>query len=119
MNVFKSFRKLSRIWFDPTNLIDVIRNQGIEWVRAINSDLNVDVTNAADLSNYKYRLVLIVLNRNDELILNEQKKFAYDHDFCLFVNFPFNQMIAIVEEIYMNKYKNNSHTCTEIWLFRN
>lgn len=40
-DVFKPFSRLSSIMFSPRFLLDLIRRQGIDWLRGINHDLDV------------------------------------------------------------------------------
>lgn len=116
--VFRSFSNLQEIYFSPLNLIQVIRKQGIGWTKNINVGMNFNLSNDTDIIRNFYRQVRIMLYFDRQFILNPKSQFAKDKDFCLFVEFPFRQMVFIFQstEIIDNS-KQLAYSCTELWIF--
>lgn len=120
-DVFKPFSELRQIVFDSDSLIQLIRKQGIEWIRNINSDVNVNLKVVRAVNSNKNRIVRIVIEPNLNYLLNDNSQYAYDEDFCLFSRFPFNQMIFITffEDTEFYTSRNRSRfSCTELWLLQ-
>ena len=43
-DVFKPFRDLTSIMFNPKVFLDLVRRQGIEWIKQANDDLHINIT---------------------------------------------------------------------------
>lgn len=69
-DVFKSLRNLNWLSFCATHFVRVIRAQGIEWIRSINSDLNVDILNETAMMQHKNRAVLVEIRGDREFRSN-------------------------------------------------
>ena len=126
-NVFKfskfSLKKLRSIYLNPLNFIELVRKQGIEWIKNINWDLNVNMTNQTDLDENENRLVFFFFLFDRDYVLSTSKHFAYDKDFCLFADFPFHQLVFVIENIDIVKYKikikeRYLFSCSELWLYK-
>lgn len=108
------------------NLIRLIRRQGIAWIKGINWDFSVkNMSNEDELRKYKLRLVMINLLVDEGTKMTYNYHFAYDRDFCLFIDFPFQQLVYFHPtfgflEIYpKHVFANKSSSilsCTEQWL---
>lgn len=130
-NVFKSFKFLLSIYFDSFDLMQLIRKQGIEWIKNINYDVNVNLADSFNFNKTGPKLVKIILKPSFEFyVLSKTKNFAHEHDFCLIVDFPFNQMVNVFEseEIVINRIPTQSarrkspspewYNCAELWFKR-
>lgn len=121
VDVFKPFKKLKRIDFDTVYMLEFIRKNGIEWIKSINSDVNVNMTNIDELSEYNHRIVNIFMRLNTNMYELKLRHLLFEKDFCLFVDFPFKQLILIVPFYFdPNKYQTHfdKFICTEVWLFQ-
>lgn len=127
IDVFRPFRKLGVLMFNPIYLIELIRNHGIEWIKEINSDLNVNLRNESDLKRHILRLVQIHFFYTRDFLFASNRHFANDADFCLFYDFPFQQLIFLVPysgfhielEEHLSLYLNKTQfSCTELWLYQ-
>ena len=117
LNLLKS---LYCIMLSKDHFRDMIHKNGIKWMRDLNSNLSVNLSNFKDLeSNYKYiKEVNIYCNSyNPEIRLS---KVFPDEDFCLYKDFPFKQLVILAEyaerEEVLNLLKTRDYTCTYLWL---
>lgn len=116
-DVFKPFYNIRKLSFDPLNLMNVVRKQGIEWLKSVNSDLNVDLEDKYDLKENEKRIVNINVGFNVYFLINSKKNLAYESDFCLFVDYPFDQLVFL-GEIYDERNREKNFSCTEMWLYQ-
>lgn len=121
MDVFKPFKNLREIYFIINNIRTMIRKQGIAWIKAINSDINVDLKNQTDI-NRNFMFYFQIDYTFDRYFLSQKNiHFFYDEDFCLFVDFPFHQMVFFRTDSFERiniLLKAIPFTCTELWLFQ-
>ena len=121
-DVFKPFRHLNSIKFNPKFLLELIRRQGIEWIKRINDDLHINITDPesreAPLIENIYRLVEIEfqIDSYGDFELDNRLDFTYDEDFCLFKDFPFNQLILF--NVYIYQVNTSNLSCTTLWLIQ-
>jgi hypothetical protein len=100
-DLFKSFRNIRYIF-----LYRILHAQGNGWIRYINSDLNVNLSNCTQIDENR-DLMATILNLKFDIedpIYNDEKE-----DFCLFSNFPFNQMV-VLEGFFIQK------SCVYVWI---
>ena len=113
---------LNTILFAKDNYRDMIHKNGIKWIRELNRLLNVNLSDFKQLKK-KYRKKLVI-EINDNIAIPETRlsKLFPDKDFCLYKDFPFNQLVIISELIidYGTKVfellKSRQYTCTYLWL---
>lgn len=125
-DIFRPMKQLQLIIFDLSQ-IEVLLHKGIKWISSINYDVNVNMSDKLDLKQNMHRFVLIY----QDILLNADAKknqanllYKYDtrllwstitdEDFCLFKDFPFQQLILIALYDYFKYFKDIS--CTKIWL---
>lgn len=121
INVFKLVRNLFYIGFNPAYFMQLIRKQGIAWIKSINADLRVDIANSSDVVKNYDNIVEIYCQITRDYLLNTNIQVAYDKDFCLFIDFPFEQMIFfIIENDFKISYLGSRTylSCTMLWLFQ-
>lgn len=120
-DVFKPFRDLRQIAFENVHLIRLIRKQGIRWIRNINSDLHQDPTNQTEIDLHADKIFTILLFPNREFWIDKHNHYFDNEDFCLFVDYPFSQLVFVVPHSTENtlRYRNATpFTCTELWLYQ-
>ena len=98
----------------------LVHKQGIGWIEAINSDLNIDLS--VDLEFIKLsrkKICLLTVDYISSVIYLFQKDdvnfYFPNEDFCLYVSFPFHQLVFF-QLSYSNQLANV--TCTLFWLLR-
>lgn len=114
--IFKSFRYLKQINLQASYFKKLIHTQGIEWIRSINHEVYVNVSDPSEYALNKEQIAYVAI------IFNWGSTFEDvfpDSDFCLWSNFPFSQMVEINEIInYGTKFQYNflKPTCLYWWL---
>ena len=115
--ILKHLKNLLRIVIGPLIFKKINHKQGIEWIKQWNFDVNViNLTNITQVQNVCKEIVLDGFNNKP---LKRLPSIFPDEDFCLYANFPFNQLVIITERIYMVnalRYIDIDLTCTYLWL---
>ena len=127
-NIFREFHNLYSIQIDPIIFKKIIHKQGIAWIRQWNRDINASITSSTDYS-LQYKSIRLTYNIMKQR--NRISKIFPEEDFCIYVDFPFNQLITVyeiftnedynVKDEFMNATWNavnldNEITCTYLWL---
>lgn len=118
-NVFKLLKNLIKLEFDVSFFKQLIHQRnGIQWMRSINEDLNVNVSNATQVDFYIERIFMIGLSRKELIKKNRRLIYSFpDEDFCLWHDgYPLDRMFVT----YLNEelYTFQELTCTFVWLER-
>ena len=111
-DIFEHLKYLKTIDIGNMNFRKINHKQGIKWIRQINQDVNVNLSNISD--NYS-------LNRAVQIIISSAyfKNIFPEEDFCIYVDFPFNQLVIVnVLWIGKNEYNYDKLTCTILWLIQ-
>ena len=61
-NLFGSFENLKEIYFHVNEFMNLVRRQGIDWMKSMNSDLSVNISDSKEVSKYSFRIKVIYLN---------------------------------------------------------
>lgn len=118
VDVFRRLRSISYIHIKPTVFMNVVRRQGIDWLRSINSHLDVNLSNRSDVQEHMYEPVLIIFFDEREIYYNSNFQFVYDADFCLFKTYPFSQLIMFIIELESKLKNMTSYSCATLWLIQ-
>jgi hypothetical protein len=114
-DIFKPFKKLKMIYLE-TIYFGKLSRKGIEWISSINSDLHVNLSNRSELDLYVNQTTTIILFiysiSNNEI---DKIKIFQDEDFCLFKNYPFDQLVFF-QIAYIKRYFSLKYTCTVQWI---
>ena len=113
--------RLRTIIFTKEHFRDMIHKSGIDWIRKLNANVNVNLDDLYNIGNhYVYRMKIYVhcTSYNPEIRLS---KVFPDEDFCLYKDFPFKQYVILSE--YVENYAisqlliySREYTCTYLWL---
>lgn len=128
VDVFKSLRNLQYISLQLYYQREFFHRNGIEWIKFLNGDLNVSNL-TIDFFRNSTRTVRKLIDRffviNLYTILNYyedtmtfEKQYP-DEDFCLYRDFPFQQLVIIKDSIYQSRIDLNRTempTCTFLWI---
>ena len=118
-----ALKSLNRIIFSKEYFRDMIHKNGIKWISGFNPNLRVNLSNLKDIQNkYGYRKKLFAECTSYIPEIRLSKVFP-DEDFCLYKDFPFNQLVILSEFVEREKvYKlfnsstSRDYTCTYLWL---
>ena len=103
---------------DQTILRRISHRQGIKWIRQWNYDVNVNVLNLRDIRFTSHKYIEISETLTDRSRISQ---IFPQEDFCIYVDFPFNQLVILQKMFYFNKaiaekIDNDLFTCTYLWL---
>ena len=114
---------LSEVSFESVHFRKLVHKNGIDWIRRLNADLNVNLSNKSDVRRYINKSRLISLNC--DVIFTEGIRMSRvfpDEDFCLYVEFPFHQMIFLAQvcDWFDDRFDLtvHSYSITYIWLIQ-
>ena len=115
-----ALKNLNSIRFTKEYFRDMIHKNGIKWMRDLNTHLNVNLRSLEEL-NYNYgNRKTIKIDCGSYIPEIRLSKLFPDRDFCLYKDFPFNQMVVLIETvqnaIVLDLLKSRDYTCTYLWL---
>lgn len=118
-DVFGRLKSLTYFHIRAMYFRKLVHKQGIEWVKSKNRDLNVNFSYPYDIEAYQGKALTVTI----KFFWGEFFSDVFpDADFCLYKDFPFNQLVFFVffinnpkEVLYRFKLKP---TCTSKWLTR-
>lgn len=115
---FAHFNDLYSISFSAKYFPSYIRRQGIEWIKIINYNTSVNLTNLTLVCEQFNRFRYIEFQTKYSLSLPKEKSYLNDEDFCLFKDYPFEQLIFIrLDTINPNSF-GLKFSCTDLWLMK-
>ena len=126
-NSLNALKQLSIIQIVKRNYRDIIHKNGIKWIRDLNADVYVNLTNIINVEELKENYEIsthIKIGFFDSKTEMRLSKLFPDEDFCLYKDFPFNQLVILMEHIDKDIVKEkltllNStihYTCSYLWL---
>lgn len=96
----------------------LMHNSGIEWIKNYNKDVNCNLENSAELHYQMNKIKFIELHCFVLYSLTLIEIFP-DEDFCLYKDFPINQLVVIMDMCYGEEHNlNRKISCTYIWITR-
>ena len=119
-----SLQNIKGILFAKDNYRDMIHKNGIKWIRDLNPDLDVNLNNT-NFEELKYRYdnnaTLIFIETDDYNTEIRLSKLFPEKDFCLYKDFPFNQLVILTEfaqreNVFALLNSTSDYTCTYLWL---
>ena len=116
---FIVFRNVQNIVFKTHYIRSLIHKQGIEWIKNINKDLHFNLSNPNDFYEYRNSTFLIFLDCDNNIFSLPMCQVFPDEDFCIYIDFPFDQMIILIhncEENEFYQFINKKVSCTYLWL---
>ena len=113
-DIFRPFKQLTTIIFEA-RFFEKLYRKGIEWISSVNFDLNVNLSNKSQLHLKVNHTKIIELTGLSNAEIKNMK--FQNEDFCLFIDYPFNQLIVFkihsVKNLMRPKY-----TCTLQWILQ-
>ena len=126
-NSLNAFKKLLEIQIVKKNYRDIIHKNGIKWIRDLNAglDFNLSIDDNSKFEELKdnyssYRIMILIGVFDSKTEIRSSKLFP-DEDFCLYKDYPFNQLVILLEYAIKNKIftllgSSNYYTCSYLWL---
>jgi hypothetical protein len=105
---FTYFSKLKIFALEIYNFEEFI-NFEPHWLRHLNSEVKVNLSNSNDINRYKDRQMILELTDLSKTYLYPEK------DFCLFRHFPHEKLVFPIIETKQNL----ECSCTLMWLLKN
>ena len=114
-DLFRSFERLKSIEFNPVSFLEVVRKQGIKWIRSINYQLKVNLSDLKSVKSFMSKSVEIKFTVKNvfDFQHNPKAQQFYDEDFCLFAEYPFNQLVIVHQLL-----EKSDLSCTNIWIIQ-
>ena len=119
--IFKHLNNLLSIEIYPIILKRINHKQGINWIRQMNHGINVNLSKLTKSDRSIYIILMRVFKTLKPIY--PMSKIFPDEDFCIYVDFPFNQLIILYEnldgfmfEINLNIDSKARYSCTFLWL---
>ena len=109
-DVFVPFKMLKYIDFDIDNL-GTFFNQGTSWMRGLNADISVNLSNTKKVHQNLNKRMLIRFQRRLNVSFNHIYEYP-EKDICLFRNFPHRHLVLPI----IVPGKRLKCTCTLKWL---
>ena len=116
--LFKSFTNLININLDLEYFENLI-HKGTKWISSINHGLHVNLSNRTQLELNLKNVVKICVTKDMSSNIEANEVLTVlvrDEDFCLFKDFPFDQMVLLLIHDLTTRIQNLS--CTLIWLIK-
>ena len=123
-DLFMKVRNVNAIIVQQEYFRILIHNGGIEWIKNINKELKVNISDSNDLKrnfhNIKYIKVQVNNMYNDIPLIDSIVKLFPEEDFCLYKDYPFYQLVYIIktERAYFNCSSKIKLTCTFLYLIQ-
>ena len=118
--IFRNLKQLLFFKINPIILRKINHKQGIEWIRQWNLGNNIHLSeNKSNISISKSKRLIIYTSEK-----NTRKRMSIifpDEDFCIYVDFPFNQFVILYEHFKTEInfiYNENEFSCTYLWLIQ-
>ena len=129
-NSLKCLNNLLEIQIVKNDYRDIIHKNGIKWIRDLNANIDVNLSNVSiDNSStfdqfieyFRNQKKMIEIGFFDSKTEIRSSKLFPDEDFCLYKDFPFNQLVILMEfadfnTIALLRNKNKHFSCTYLWL---
>lgn len=124
-NLFTKFSNIENFLFDGQNFRQQAHKTQLKWAKSINSDIKLNFSNVNEIfkkTNYFKFLNILFRDPGNIDYGTHQSRFNLkntfpDEDFCIYKDFPFDQLIFFRFDIY-NFYleSDQSLTCTFLWI---
>ena len=125
--IFVPFKELFIIYLQSEYVKALMHNErGIEWIKHINMGLNISITNLTEMNDHwNTTAKFLYLDCNEPTVTSHMSDVFPDEDFCLYKDFPFNQLVILVQKCtiykvneYSFKYYWSNLSCTYLWLIQ-
>lgn len=123
-DLFDSIIPLKHINFKSVYFRKLVHQTGIDWIQGSNRAVNVDLDNELNVRENINKSVYVTLTCEARLQEEPIKRIFPDEDFCIYVKYPFRQLVFLMQYcensnlINMIKKLNPDLGCTYVWINR-
>ena len=122
-NLFHVLNNVTDINLVLENMRSMMHKNGIEWIKSINKDINCDLTNRSEVLLYaQLNKVKFINHDTEDMPISSPLRHVFpDEDFCLYRDFPFNQLVVVFKKpqsLIELKQPRKNMGCTYLWLTR-
>ena len=120
-HIFSTFKDLMFIDFDPAYFRKMIHQNGIDWIKEINSNVTFNFSSKTIINDfYRYKLRYIYIKYDGFIQHAPFYKVFPDEDFCVYKDFPFEQLVILMQYCSTNRLliqeNKEDFTCTYLWI---
>lgn len=108
--IFNKLENLQTLKLDTLNLIKIIHKQGINWIKGINRNVSVNLKeveasgmNFTNIS-FSHKEIAFTFSMHNEVF--KISEIFPEEDFCIYVEFPFNQLVLFYHIISLKDHEN-------------
>ena len=118
--IFTRLEILNELEFLTVDFRKVMHTNGIDWIKAMNRNKSVNLTNYNDFFNKRDLIKIIKLSGSFHTQVESIVNVFPDEDFCLYEQFPFDQHTILIHHCdqYTIDITKVEFTCTYLWLTR-
>ena len=122
-NLFSTFASIFEVYFRLEYMRKMMHNNGIEWIKNMNKDVNCDLKNSSQVKLYlrSFQLKFIYHDQANSPVSPSICEVFPDEDFCLYRDFPINQLVIMLESSegdYKLEQSGSDFGCTYLWITR-
>ena len=119
-DLFLIFKNLSNILLKLEYTRSLMHKNGIEWIKNINKDVNCDLNNITQISEYVNNKSLKFIYHDAEYSPSSShlREVFPDEDFCLYKDFPINQLVVVYKYTAEMPRPRKYIGCTYLWITR-
>ena len=122
-DLFVKLKKMKKIELETTEFRSFMHQHGIEWIKNINRDLNVNLSDPIQVNEcYENKCAVLISFSCSPTTSDLQMYNVFpEEDFCIYKDFPFKQIVIIIQRIFSPNfyYKCNPKlSCTFLWLIQ-
>lgn len=118
-DIFRPFKSMKRLKFNPVYLSSLVKRRGIEWIKSINHGLRVNLSDNRSINQSIHLIkdIQFEISAANSFYYDPNSHFFYDQDFCLMIDFPFEQLVVIDLYLKFGQFKRDL-SCTTLWLLQ-
>ena len=117
--IFTKLSNINSIYLNNRYLKNLMHTNGIEWIRNYNKNVSIDIETNQIHGYSKNNAKYIYLDCFNSYRSNPVTDLFPDEDFCLYKDFPINNLVLIFENCPIElEVHNEKFSCTYLWLTR-
>ena len=122
-HLFRNLASLRSISFHSVHFRKLIHRNGIDWIKEINEEKQYNLTEDK-IEEYEDAFAMENTARyieiHDYIYFTNEPLFQVfpDEDFCVYEDFPFEQLVLIFHQFEIKFIKTEEFTCTYLWLIQ-
>ena len=125
IELFPRLSNLRNIAIQAAHFRKTMHNTGIGWIKNINTHLDINlsdinITSLAEQLNINYFDIKLIYVLYERYLIDEPLSDVFpDEDFCLYWDFPFQQLVVLMQlcsSDLIEQLIDSNFTCTFLWI---